>query len=408
MIIRVLIMKISSDLPRLIPQARRTIALLIFLLPVTLLLASELPEAGFADAPQQAHIDEATVADLSWCPSDTPICRVRRQWSVADLQDKLDVQDWAAWQDGDQLVFAYHGNAAEVYLAGGIESPLMPVGDSGYWVTAIRVDQLDHAIVTHWLNVRSGTSEEIIAETFGVWRGKHAPPAPPLAAPLQGAIGYKDIYSPELDQVRGVTYYLPPDYADGQRYPVVYMTDGESMVAFAQVAEPLITRGRIPPLILVGAHSAGQDEGRTREYLLGWDEQRYLAHETFYTETLREWAENHLNASRDPADRALFGYSSGAAFAGNTGIRKPGLYGYAMMFSPAQPPELTDSIQTDTRYYLLAGTLEESFYDAAQRSFWGLLQQKIDAVFNRRVAGHDFVMWQEEFARALNWFFDRD
>ena len=152
------------------------------------------------------------------------------------------------------------------------------------------------------------------------------------------------------------------------------MTDGDQLAEFGfpHVVEPLIERGLIPPTILVAVHAAPfklTHDRRAEEYVPGINAAVYSAHEQFFTETVRAWAEKELNASRDPSQRALMGYSRGAVFAGNTGIRKPEIYGQVMMFSPAEAPRIDEKSEIQARYYLLAGTLEEYFYKATESSF---------------------------------------
>jgi len=286
----------------------------------------------------------------------------------------------------------------------------MPVEGSDYWVATIRVRDVDSAVIRHWLYTYGQDGQEHIPETLGVWRGKDAPPAPPIAEPLRGAVIETELDSDSLNESRRITYYLPPTYTDTRRYPVVYMTDGEQFLdfGFPQVVEPLIDHAIIPPLVLVSVHAAPflpHHDRRAEEYVPSIKDDVYRAHEQFFTETVRAWAEEELNASRNPTQRALMGYSRGAVFAGNTGIRKPEIYGYVMMFSPGDELQMDQSSVINARYYLLAGTLEEHFYQAAERSFRALLSADADAVFKTRVAGHASTLWVEEFPRALKWMF---
>src|ERR1051325_6116347 len=81
------------------------------------------------------------------------------------------------------------------------------------------------------------------------------------------------VWSPQLRNRRDVDIYLPSSYAGGrQRYPVVYMHDGQNLsdprMAFAGTWEleaaldRLAAKGIEP--IVVGIHNNG--DGRLREY----------------------------------------------------------------------------------------------------------------------------------------------
>ena len=359
---------------------------------------------------QPALAYEDAGVSVDWCPSDSAVCRVNRQWTFDELRQIAGDNTWSISQEGDELTFAYRASAGEIFLSGGIQTSLTPVPESDFWVVTLRVQQLDHAILRHWLYTIVDNEQIHFPKTVGVWRGKHAPPAPAIAQPLEGVVKEAVLYSADLNEHRRITYYLPPDYSHAQTYPVVYLTDGDQFIdfGFPQVVEPLIERGAIPPTVLVAVHAAPftpTHDRRAEEYQLGVNAAAYNAHEAFFTKAVRSWAESELNVSRDPGQRALAGYSRGAVFAGNTGIRQPDIYGHVMMFSPGAEPQIIDSSKTGTRYYLLAGTLEEHFYDVTQQTFWNLLLAKIEVVFNRRIAGHASTMWVEELPRALTWMF---
>ena len=80
---------------------------------------------------------------------------------------------------------------------------------------------------------------------------------------------------PQLDRERRVWLYLPPDYdRSAERYPVLYMHDGQNVfdaaTSFAgewemdETCERLIAEGDIEPLVVVAVDNAGA--GRIDEY----------------------------------------------------------------------------------------------------------------------------------------------
>ncbi len=351
--------------------------------------------------------------EIDWCPSEKNVCRVNRQWSVAELKRTMGNLNWRTWQEFDQLVFAYRGRSSQLHLSGAIQTSLTPVEDSDYWVATIRIRDIECAVIRHWLYRHSHGGQDYLPETLGVWRGKSAPAAPAFAEPLRGSVRETEIYSDLLNTTRRITYYLPPTYSEERCYPVVYMTDGDQLrdFGFPHVVEPLIDQALIPPLVLVAVHAAPflpHHDRRAEEYVLGINDRVYQKHERFFTETARVWAEATLNASRDRKERALMGYSRGAVFAGNTGIRKPDVYGHVMAFSPGAELQIDRSYVTSARYYLLAGTLEEHFYQATERIYRALETEGIDVALKTRVAGHASTLWVEEFPRALMWMFNVD
>lgn len=82
---------------------------------------------------------------------------------------------------------------------------------------------------------------------------------------------HENFGSAHLDAPRNVLVYLPPGYGanPGQRYPVLYMHDGQNLMipqdAFGGVvwgvdktAQQLILAGEIEPLIIVGIYNSGK------------------------------------------------------------------------------------------------------------------------------------------------------
>lgn len=368
-------------------------------------IANELPVL-----PTDHVADSEVIADfVGWCPSDPNICRVNREWTIKVLQQKLGNNQWAVWQESDQLIFAFRGRVEDVFINGAISTSLVPVKDSDYWVATIQIRNLDHAIVSYIFGTVQQGGSQIIRDSYGTWRGPHAPKSPESAQPSY--LMRWSLYSPELDEIRWVSVYLPPNYSPDTTYPVVYMADGQWLEDFAIFVEPLIQKGIIPPTIMIGVHAALFDPTRNRraeEYILSVNDEAYTAHERFFTRTVRRWAELQFGASQDPSERAIIGFSNSAVFAGNTGVRKPNLYGHVMMFSASQQPQVTLRSRIDARYYLLAGTLEPPIYAQTQNFYFSLLLLNAEVQFSRRVAGHDGVMWQEEFIGAMRWMFRSD
>ena len=217
--------------------------------------------------------------------------------------------------------------------------------------------------------------------------------------------------STALGHPRDLTIYLPPNHDPNAKTPVVYLADGQSVSRMATLIEPLIVDGTVPPVMLVGVHSAHSsppEDLRGQEYLIGFNEQRFAAHESFFVNEVRAWAEQNLGAATQREQRAVFGLSNGAAFAIAMGIRHPDLYGNVLAFSfawekSAKSPMWEHSMAP--RHYLLAGRLEEGFHRVTKAWAATLERLGVEHVFHDRVAGHDHTMWEEEFPAAVGWAF---
>src|SRR5262249_27568371 len=122
------------------------------------------------------------------------------------------------------------------------------------------------------------------------WRGPQAPPGPERTELFKGEVKTLDFESKALGGKRAIRGYLPPGHDRTKSYPVIYSTDGNDG---SNILEPLITSGKVPPLIVVAASSGNylgdrdaaydpKKDLRSMEYLSGEDAGRYAQHETFF------------------------------------------------------------------------------------------------------------------------------
>lgn len=374
----------------------------------------------------QRHAE--TAAQTEQCIVDEVICVVPQAWTEAALRDHLGDQTLAAWSEGDILHIVLEAEAGQVTTMGTFSINLHQLPATNLWTISLRIDDLHQALINCWFTLapadgstggRSTAASGIVRSPVEplIWRGADAPPAPVVAATLTGTITTTSLRIEDLSETRGVTVYTPPvaaTQAAASRYPVIYAADGQSVESFAYVLEPLILSGELPPLLLVGVHS--ENSTRTEEYLLDQGDQqseRFTAHERFFTETVRTWAEATYRASQAREERAVFGFSNGGHFAAAMSLRHPDLYGYSFAFSVAGNPALLTAgvdavVLTDSvlpAFYLAAGTLEIPFLRSTRLVASALETAGINFELEQRVSGHDFTMWTETLIRAARWAF---
>jgi predicted alpha/beta superfamily hydrolase len=156
----------------------------------------------------------------------------------------------------------------------------------------------------------------------------------------------RNVWSPERRNRRHVDVYLPASYSGGrQRYPVVYMQDGQNLsdaeTAFAgtweldAVLERLAGRGI--EAIVVGVHNAGDD--RLIEYSPfpdprhgGGDADAYLA---FLAQTLKPRIDRVFRTRPARDATAIFGSSMGGLVSLYAYFRYPSVFGRAGVMSPS-------------------------------------------------------------------------
>jgi enterochelin esterase-like enzyme len=342
-----------------------------------------------------------------------------RSYRVKDILGRRAKEKSDIWRDGNELTFSFEGLADRVTLCCGLEDDLIPAlnedgsASSTVWALTARIRDLDRAVITVGFTVtRNSTVSERI--NGRVWRGPNAPAAPAEVQRLNGTERRIGIYSNALAERRFVWVYLPPNHDLQKRYRVVYLTDGGSVPGLARMLEPAIMAGRVSPVILIGTEpgtSSGTDENdfsrntRAQEYLPDVNPARFRAHETFFTEELRVWAEGQFGASNKREDRVVNGFSNGGQFALQMALRHPDLYGHAVPISTAGK---TFSVSRSALgvvpadFFFVAGTLEP--YIKQSRFFSGELQRAGARIKSSEwVSGHDVQVWVEVLPSALEW-----
>jgi predicted alpha/beta superfamily hydrolase len=147
---------------------------------------------------------------------------------------------------------------------------------------------------------------------------------------------------------RTVLVYLPPGYDGGeQRYPVLYLNDGQNVfdqaTAFSdewrvdETAQQLIKSCRIEPLIIVGIYNAG--DRRVDEYTPTVDPAKGGGGADIYGRMLVDDLKPFIDATYrtlpDPENTALGGSSLGGLLTLYLGLRHPTTFGKLAVLSPS-------------------------------------------------------------------------
>jgi len=241
----------------------------------------------------------------------------------------------------------------------------------------------------------------------GRFRGVDAPLELESNDPLVGSSFEHAVESDALGEPRSVTVYRPSGHQPGDATPVLYATDGNMFAPYARRLDAAIEAGTCPPVVVVAAHAAAFDpiEGNLRaaEYLPGFDDRRFDAHQRFFVDELATWAQGELGVPTEPTERGVFGCSDGGGHALMVARLHHDRFAHVFAYSTGMPPE--PSAPWDVSSYpfvhLCAGTLEGPFHQATEA--WAGYLHAVGAGyhFTERVAGHDLVQWAEELPRAI-------
>ena len=236
---------------------------------------------------------------------------------------------------------------------------------------------------------------------------------------------------PGLDRQRTVRVYLPPGYdASNDRYPVLYLHDGQNLFDDATsyvgewgVDETLDAMARDHlPFIAVGIDHGG--EKRINE-LTPWPpaDPKYgpaegIAYLEFVVKTVKPFIDAHYRTRTGRQDTAIGGSSMGGLMSHYAIHKYPQVFGRALVFSPAYwisgelPFDYTlgRTLPPGTRIYAVTGGKEgEEALAGLERMAAVLRDNDLPGVAVcsevRAGAEHNERFWSAEFRRAVEWLF---
>lgn len=212
---------------------------------------------------------------------------------------------------------------------------------------------------------------------------------------------------------RSVTVYRPPALDTSRPVVGCILADGESTLGVAEVLEPAIADGSVPPLLLVGVHSAaGRSrqgllaDRRAQEYVPGWNRYRFDAHLDFVTDDVIPWATK--NMAEEVTAWIAAGFSNGAAWSVAAAQRRPDIFGAVAAFSAGVVPRrlMSRARAAHIRHYLAAGVLEPGFRRSTKEWAERVKRAGLPCHHHEWAGGHDPVWWENEFPGALAWLID--
>jgi predicted alpha/beta superfamily hydrolase len=234
---------------------------------------------------------------------------------------------------------------------------------------------------------------------------------------------------PGLDRQRTIRIYLPPGYAaTKQRFPVLYMHDGQNLFDEATsflgewgVDETLdeLAKTRGFKLIVVGIDNGA--ENRIHE-LSAWDSAKYGTGEgrqymAFIVDVVKPYIDAHFRTKPDRTNTAIMGSSLGALISHYAIYQYPHVFSKVGILSPAYwfAPAVFDftamrSLSTDAKVYFYAGGKEDENMLPDLNRMTSLVQsqgisQKNLSIRIDPAAQHNEAAWRREFPHAVEWLF---
>jgi Predicted hydrolase of the alpha/beta superfamily len=229
---------------------------------------------------------------------------------------------------------------------------------------------------------------------------------------------------PQLNRVRRVWIYLPPDYnASHSRYGVLYMHDGQNVfddsTSFAgewgvdEVMDSISAKKK--EMIVVGIDNGGAK--RINEYC-PYDMERFGKGEgdqylEFLAKTLKPYIDKNYRTRKRKEDTYIAGSSMGGLISMYAVLKYPKVFGGAGVFSPAfwVGPKIFDDIKTkgklvNSKIYFYCGRQENETMEPdmikAFEEMRKVSQSKMETSV-RPDGKHTESIWREEFPLFYLW-----
>ena len=233
---------------------------------------------------------------------------------------------------------------------------------------------------------------------------------------------------PQLNRTRRVWIYLPRDYSrSGERYPVLYMQDGQNvfddLTSFAgewSVDETLDSIGNHTSEMIVVAVDHGGDK-RVNEYC-PYDMEKYGAGEgdryvDFLVKTLKPFIDKTYRTEKGKKNTFIAGSSMGGLISMYALLKYPKMFGGAGVFSPAFwiGPKIFDDIRAkgakvNSKIYFYCGAQEgETMQADTEKAFSEMRKfSRSRMVCVVRADGkHSESAWKDEFPLFYLWLMEK-
>lgn len=121
----------------------------------------------------------------------------------------------------------------------------------------------------------------------------------------------------------------------------------------------------------------------------------------FFIEEVIPCANSEYGLSSAREDRAVFGFSSGAAFALAAALQHPEIFADALPFSIGVPEMPARPAGALPRFHLVAGELEPAFLAMTRSAHDIIATWGADATLSVYRSGHDQLMWEVALAQLI-------
>lgn len=344
------------------------------------------------------------------CPNSEPYCIRETEIAVDVLEERLQGLDESYWVEGNTLIAAARRDSESVFFCCAVQTPMQRAGNSNYWYVAVEVPRINEAILDIFPIPFDLPGRYQPFQPLEYW-GPDAPPRVDRNPATEIHVADQSIDSAALNAIRQISVYEPPELDGSDSHPVIFLADGQGTGVFAAIAQSLIEACRIEPVLLVGLwhgniegerYSGNASDPRSHDYLWDVEGGHFELYEAFFLNEVMPLVEQNYNASNEPSRRAIFGNSSGGAWALSTGLRNPETFGTVAAASTVWRRSIHAAQPTEgPRYIFTTGLLDTRAQAALEDILNGFAESGADHESRVLVAGHSPLVAYHAFEYLL-------
>lgn len=236
----------------------------------------------------------------------------------------------------------------------------------------------------------------------------------------KGSMQEWSIHSHLLDESIPLLIYLPPQFSQLYKYPLLIVQDGKDYFQLGRLArtvDELLHEKKMQPTIIIGIPYQNISDRREKYHPQGKKHNSYIS---FLAKELIPFLEQKLPVLHMGSSRALAGDSLAATVSLLTALQYPHTFGNVMLHSPFVNEDVLNQVEAfknwellkiyhvigkeETEVKLTDGSIAD--FLTPNRKLQQLISTNTLEYFYEEFAGnHTWTYWQKDLKRALSFIY---